>query len=192
MTETTNEVSNNGEGSLVSKVAQAVEAVRAKIASLDGEIDTLTQARAAIMAPPVSKQDFMEYVREDIRRRSKIFPRMMKVKWANKHPFNNFEKLERLMGGAAGGLQAFPYFTGDLMDEGIKLEPTSFFWYFGDVIEERFEQAIEDFDWPADAMPISERRTRIQEIDSQIANLTARRDLMKSKLRSTLGPFWGG
>jgi hypothetical protein len=181
------EETQNGVNPLVAKVVTAADAVRSQIRALDDEIAGLQDQRRKITDAPVSKADFMEYVREDIRRRAKLFPRMLKIKWAERSQYNNFEKLERMFDGHARGLQPFPYISGDLEKEGVDLEPAGFYWYFGDLIEERFEQAIEGLDWPADAMSVSERRQRIEELDSRTKDLIERRDVLTAQLKSALG-----
>jgi hypothetical protein len=182
-----NEETQDGINPLVAQVVSAADAVRSQIRALDDEISGLQQQRRKITDAPVSKADFMEYVREDISRRAKLFPRMLKVKWADRMPFNNFEKLERMHDGHARGLQPFPYISGDLEKEGVDLEPSGFYWYFGDLIVERFEQAIEGLDWPADAIAVSERRQRIEELDSRTKDLIDRRDVLTAQLKIALG-----
>lgn len=171
---------------LVAEVVTAAGAVRSQIQTLDDEIKGLHEQRQSITGLPVSKSDFMEYVREDIRRRSKVYPMMIKKKWGNKAPFNSFEQLERVSGGHGVGLQGFPYLNWDLESMEFKLEPAAFYWYFSEVIQERFELAIQDFNWPTETMPVAERRQRIEAIDAQISDLISRRDVLKAQLRSAL------
>jgi chorismate mutase len=182
-----NEETPGGVNPLVAKVVTAADAVRSQIRTLDEEIKGLHEQRQTITAHPVSKADFMEYVREDIRRRSKVYPMMIKKKWGDKQPFNNFDKLERTNGGHGEGLQGFPYLNWDLENMEFKLEPAAFYWYFSEVIQERFELAIQDFDWPAESMPVAERRQRIEAIDAQISDLISRRDGLKGQLKIALG-----
>lgn len=182
-----NEETPNGVNPLVAKVINAADAVRAQIQSLDDEINGLYEQRKSITERPVSKSDFMEYVREDIRRRSKVYPLLIKKKWGDKAPFNNFEMLERKHRGHGAGLQNFPYLNWDLDLMDFKLEPAAFYWYFSEVIQERFELAIQDFKWPENAMPAAERRQRMEAIDAQISGLLSRRDALKAQLRIALG-----
>jgi hypothetical protein len=182
-----NEETLGGVNPLVAQVRTAADAVRSQIQTLDDEIKGLHEQRRAITEPPVSKADFMEYVREDIRRRSKVYPMMIKKKWGNKQPFNNFERLERTNDGHGDGLQGFPYLNWDLENMEFRQEPAAFYWYFAEVIKERFELAIQDFDWPTEAMPVAERRQRTEEIDTQISDLIGRRDGLKGQLKIALG-----
>ncbi len=182
---------NTGAGGvnpLVAKVIDAAGKVQEKIRELDGEIEALRNLRRSITEPLVSKADFMDYVREDISRRANRFPKMLKVRWANKHEFNVFDKMERLYGGAAGGLQAIPYLSGDIEKMDTALEAPAFFWFFGGLIEERFAEAINDLPWPEDSMPVAERRERIREIDAEIGELTRRREGLQAQLKAAM---WG-
>lgn len=177
-----------GVNPLVAKVIDAAGKVQEKIRELDGEIEALQRLRLQITEPTVSKADFMDYVREDIKRRAGRFPKMLKVRWANRHEFNVFDKMERLYNGAAGGLQAIPYLSGDVEKMDTGLEPPAFFWFFGSLIEERFAEAIDDLPWPENAMPVAERRERIKEIDAEISKLTSRRTTLQAQLKSAM---WG-
>jgi uncharacterized coiled-coil protein SlyX len=182
-----NQETSSGINPLVAEVIAAANGVRSQIRALDDEVATLQKQRQDLIDPPISRADFMEYVREDISRQSKVFPAMLKTKFGNGRPFgNNFEKLERVYAGHGKGLQAFPYFNWSLDDLGFKLEPAAFYWYFTELIQERFELAIQDFDWPTESMPVAERRERIKKIDAQISDLTARRRVLQGQLMSAL------
>lgn len=171
---------------LVVKVIDAAGAVREKIRAVDGEIEALRNLRRSITAPTVSKTDFMDYVHEDIKRRARMFPRQLTKKWANRSEFNVFDRMERMFNGHAGGLQPIPYLSGDIEKMDTGLEPAAFFWFFGALIEERFMEAINDFPWPEDAMPVTERRERIKKIDIEINNLTSLRDGLQAQLKSAM------
>lgn len=189
MTEKT-ETQNAEEGGmspLVAKVIDAAGAVREEIRKLDGKIEALQSLRRTITEPPVSKNDFMDYVREDIKRRSARFPRQLQAKWANKKEFNIFDRMERMYSGHAGGLQPIPYLSGDIEKMDTGLEPAAFFWFFGELIEERFAEALNDLPWPEDAMPVAERRERIKGIDAEINKVSIRRDGLRAQLKAAIG-----
>lgn len=183
----TQNATEGGINPLVAKVIDAAGAVREEIRKLDGEIEALQVKRRSITEPPVSKDDFMDYVREDIKRRSKLFPISLQKKWANRSEINVFDRMERMYSGAAGGLQPIPYLSGDLEKMDTGLEPAAFFWFFGEVIEERFAEAINDLPWPEDAMPVAERRARIKEIDAEIDKVSIRRNGLQVQLKTAIG-----
>lgn len=168
--------------SLVAKVKKAADDVRGQIQALDEEIAVLEEQRRIINNAPVSKADFMDYVREDIRRRSARLPYVLKQKWARDGQYNNFVRLERYF--TNGDLQPIPYINGEVPTPGVNLDPDAFYWYFGGLIIERFEQAIEGLDWPEDTMPVLHRRQRLEDLDAKIQELLSRRDELAADLQS--------
>lgn len=166
--------------SLLAKVKKAADDVRSQIQALDVEIEAFDKQRSAINNAPVSKADFMAYLREDICRRSAHLPHVLKTKWARDGQFSNFVRLERVYSN--GGLQPFPYINGEVPVTAVNLDPAAFYWYFGEMVAERFEQAIEGLDWPEDATPVDQRRQQIEEIDSNLEGLMSRRDALAADL----------
>lgn len=183
----TQNVEEGGISPLVAKVIDAAGAVREEIRKLDGEIEALQSLRRTITEPNVSKSDFMDYVREDIKRRGARFPIQLQVKWAKKNEFNIFDRMERMYCGHAGGLQPIPYLSGDIEKMDTGLEPAAFFWFFGELVEERFAEAINDLPWPEDVMSVIERRERIKEIDAEINQVSIRRDDLRTQLKTAIG-----
>ena len=58
------------------------------------------------------------------------------------------------------------------------------YWIFGDLIEKRFSDALNQFDWPENGISIEERYKRIQEIDQELEQLNEKRDTLASDLMS--------
>lgn len=167
---------------LVAKVKKSADDVRSKIQSLDAEIAALNEARKAIDDAPVSKNDYMEYLRADIARMAARMPQAIKEKWARDGDFRKYGMLERIH--SRSGSQPIPYINGETHGTSVELGPSAFYWYFGDLIAERFDQVLEEVDWPQDAMPVVDRRKRVAEIDSKIDELSRRRSILESNLRS--------
>jgi septal ring factor EnvC (AmiA/AmiB activator) len=169
---------------LVAEMKKSAADVRSKIKALDAEIEELNEERQAINAAPVSKADFMEYLRSDIQRRAARMPQLLQQTFAQREKSRNFEILERI--DSRGGKQDVPYINGDSPVDHVTLGDHAFFWYFGDLIAERFEQVADGLSWPADAMPVAQRRQRIKEIDSKIGSLSAQRNMLEMDLRSVV------
>jgi hypothetical protein len=169
---------------LVAEMKKSAADVRSKIKALDVEIEALNEERRAINAAPVSKADFMEYLRSDIQRRAARMPLLLAQNLTRSGESRNFENLERI--DSRAGKQDIPYINGDSPVDHVTLGDPAFFWYFGDLIAERFEQVVDGLSWPADAMPVTQRRQRIKEIDSKIGSLTAQRNMLEMDLRSVV------
>lgn len=166
---------------LVAKVKKSAEEVRSKIQTLDAEIAALNETRKAINDAPVSKSDYMEYLRADIARMAARMPLVIKEKWARDGSFQKYEMLERIH--SRSGSLPIPYINGETHGTSVELGPSAFYWYFGDLIAERFDRVLDEVEWPQDAMPVADRRKRIAEIDSKIDELSRRRNMLESNLR---------
>ncbi|MCH2222848.1 MAG: hypothetical protein MK097_21375, partial [Dechloromonas sp.] len=95
-----------------------------------------------------------------------------------------------------GGAPAPPGGAIFLQSDGVHIAPESrernraeggeaFYWYFGDLIAERFMAALDMVhDWSEGGLPIADRRKRIAEIDQEIETLIERRDGLIGQLNS--------
>lgn len=159
---------------LLSKLRSAAEAIKAQIHEADNQIAALNEQRRALINAPVSKDDFMGYVRADIQRRAEGYQHRLR-KWARKYDFPlKFAQLER--DHIAGGLQPFPYLDGETPFNNAELDPGAVFWHFGELIAENFSVALDGLEWPEDELPVADRRRQILEIDAEIERLNAQRD----------------
>lgn len=167
---------NTNVKTLLSQLRGAADAIKAQIHEADKQIEALNKERRALADAPVSKADFMEYIRADIGRRAAGYPIRLK-QWARKTNFPpSFVQLERTH--TQEGLHMFPYLDGEAPYNGpiVEFEPRALYWHFGELIAERFSAALDVLQWPADAVSVAERRTRIAKIDAQIQELETRRD----------------
>lgn len=167
---------NTNVKTLLSQLRGAADALKAQIHEADQQIATLNEERSALADAPVSKADFMEYVRADIGRRAAGYPIGLK-QWARKTNFPpSFVQLERTHDQCAP--QFIPYLDGETPYSGprIELEPHALYWFFGELIAERFAAGLDVLQWPADAVSVAERRARIEKIDAHIRELETKRD----------------
>ena len=164
---------------LYSKLRKAAEAVKGEITALDTKISALNSERQSLLDAPVSKEDFMEYVRADIAARAQGYQGALK-RWRRKNEFNSFAQLERRL--KQGGACAFPYLNGEHPIDGTLMDAPAMYWLFGEQIAVRFADAIDCFDWPAETVSIADRRKRVGEIDEELDTLVDKRDALAADL----------
>jgi hypothetical protein len=168
---------------LLSQLRDAAGAIKAQIHDADKQIAALTEQRRALTSAPVSKADFMEYVRADIQRRTVRYQYMVKL-WAKKNPeLLTFPQLEHTH--TLEGVQMFPYLDGEIGHNENEFSPSGIYFHFGDLIAERFAAALEGVAWSSDSVSVAERRRQIAAIDAQIAKLETLRDGLASDLISS-------
>lgn len=168
---------------LVGRIELAAQELKARISHLDTCIDEAFHRRDAILKSPMSKADFMAYVRADIRRLGEAH-RSILVKMVGNSTLSypNFDL-------ASSRNQAqFSYLTGDSIEmaslpgQQPNMTREAFFWYFGDIIEQRFQDALSGMQWANDVMPVDQRRAVVAEIDGEIAAFRKERDELADQL----------
>ena len=173
--------------SILGKLKKVAESVKGEIQALDVQIETLNQKRQELMDAPVSRDDYVTYVNADIAKRGEPFLNRMRQFASGKgrgsaKMSQSFAPLER---GLQAGFHPFPFMNGEDYFDGFNLSPEAFYWYFGDLIANRFMAALDAVhNWDEGGMPIAERRTRIAEIDRQLEELVDKRDTLASQLIS--------
>ncbi|MDE2389313.1 MAG: hypothetical protein KGN35_09590 [Betaproteobacteria bacterium] len=170
---------------LLTKLRSAAEIIKKQIYEADKKIEALLDERASISESRLSKEGFMQYVREDIQRRAAEYPiRMRHLARTTGFPFStSFPQLER--NEKSGNTQPFPYLDGQTYSNGPAWHASAIYWLFGEQIEKRFADALDQFDWPESSMTPDERRKRIAEIDLELEKLNGERDSLASDLMST-------
>jgi hypothetical protein len=155
---------------------------------LDDEISTLNQERQGLLDAPVSRDEYATYVKADIAKRGELFARRINGFASHKGRGSarintSFIALERALNGS--GLQNIPFMNGEDCFDGFNPTPEAFYWYFGDLIADRFMAALDAVhDWPKGGVPLVDRRNRIAELDQAIEKLVDRRDELVSQLNS--------
>lgn len=168
---------------LLSQLRAAADAIKAQIHEADAQIAALNEQRRALTNAPVSKTDFMSYVRADIERRAVSYQQRMKH-WARKNNFPfSFAQLERVH--TLENLQPFPYLDGETPHNMGELDPGALYWHFGELIAERFDLALDYFEWPGDSVSVADRRRQIAEIDAKLIAISAKRDELANDLISS-------
>ena len=178
-------ISNTEVKGLISKLRNAADTIKSQIHEIDQRIEKLFSEKGLLEEAQLTKEDFMFYVREDIRQRAANYPNRLRL-CAKKtgFPFNvSFSQLERNI--KSGTFQPFPYLDGETAHNGSSFDISAIYWLFGEQIEQRFSDAIDQFKWPVNSMTIEERRKRIAEIDAELEQLEEERNSLASDLMST-------
>jgi len=168
--------------SLVRAVHEAADVVIGKIHEADREIAELEAERSSLTESPVSRAEFMEYVRADVERRGSSYKLRLKH-WKGKWFQNTFAKFEKAH--STGIDQTIPYLSAENPFGGAEMAPDAVYWLFGDLIVKRFGDAAEGLPWPEKSVPVKERRARIASLDQQISDLQKRRDALSADLAAT-------
>ena len=173
---------------LLNDLKKAADSVKTDIKTLDEQIHALNGERESLMNSPVSREDFAAYVRADLAKRGELFQYRIKqfadhTGRGNAKLNSSFVALDRVFHG--GRLQNFPFMNGEDCFDGFAPSADAFFFYFGDLIAERFMAALDVVhDWPQGGIPVADLRKRIAEIDHELDTLMTRRDELASQLLS--------
>ncbi|MEF8699251.1 MAG: hypothetical protein V5B33_07975 [Candidatus Accumulibacter sp. UW20] len=157
---------------LLQAVRKAADAILVKIQKADEEMSVLEAERTSLTDSPVSRDDLMAYVRADIARRGAPYQFTLSH-WKNKWFHNAFSRWERAEQGNRN--QAIPYLNAEQSHEGAEMTPGALYFLFGDLIAERFAEALKVLPFPENAVPVEQRRARIAAIDAELDRLNAHR-----------------
>lgn len=156
--------------SAAGELVAAVEDLDKRIAACHGKRDTITSA-------PVSRDDFIGYIKADIAQRGRSFAGAISRQIVG-FP-RDFGRLEHFK--ATGQKLHLSYLTGNLSLPVVVTEEALFF-YMGDRIAERLSDLLSALPWPEDAVPVSQRSKMLADLDKEIAELTKERDALAQQL----------
>jgi hypothetical protein len=161
---------------LIGLIKSSAQTITDKIHELDDRIEALHRERDAYLKAPLSKEDYMSIVAADVKNHGENYARVL-VKSA--------EKADKSMAKARprNGLAILPVFAGDgsFLVQG-NIAPEALCWYFGDIIVQRIGEALDRLSWPEDAVPVAERKLRLEKIDAELAELNRERDELARQL----------
>lgn len=166
---------------LISELRNAAGIIKNQIHAIDQRIEALFIEKEQLEEVPLTKEDFMFYVRQEIKRRAENYKRRLKYhSHKTGFPFNfSYPILEN------NPHLALPFLGTENIHVRNSFEESAIYWMFGDLIEQRFAEAIDQFNWPEASVSIDERRQRIAEIDAELAQLEEERDNLASDLMDT-------
>lgn len=164
--------------SLVAQVKNAADKLKGEIAAIDSRISEAQKELSSLVDSKLTKSEFMEFVTEDIRRKGLVFAGRLKQLVGERR--TNFMRTEGAMKQPGASL-LFPYLTGSYVI-GQQVTDEAIYWYFPEIIRDRFETAIADLEWPEGTMPVEAKRTAIRMIEGRIEALNAERDTLADEL----------
>lgn len=147
------------------------------ISNLDSRIAACHCKRDAITSAPVSRDDFLGYIKTDIARRGRSFAGNI-ARTITSH-YRDFGRLENL--NADGGKLNIDYLTGRIGIPAVITEEALYF-YIGDRTAERLGDLLAALPWPEDAIPVAERAKMLVELDREIDKLTKERDALAQQM----------
>lgn len=161
----------------LSQLRQAAGQLTQEVAGLDQRIAGLYAKRDALTSAPVTKADFLEYIRADLRKRTKRFAYTLSAGLKNVN--KSFSSLERAKDDPAQ-LIRLPY----LADPGLPVDVTeaAMFFYFEDAIVAGVSRQVDAMPWPENAQTASGRSETLAKLDAEIAALEKERDALAHEL----------
>lgn len=157
---------------LISEIKTLADDLKLQVSAIDDQIDDAQRRRSSLTGAAVSREDFIQYVKLDIKRQAERFKRSL---------ITDLERAPKQYPTLDRGIR-LNYLTHDHTLT-MSLTDPAFFFYFGDLVAERISRAIdEDMDWPNGIMPVSERREIVANIDAEIADLSKRRQALSVQL----------
>ncbi len=156
----------------------AAKTLTIEIHRLDGEISALHLERSQMASAPVSRGDYLDFVRHDIATKSERY--LINIRREIKGKKKEFNYLNSLVDQVGGDLR-IPYLTGR---PGVPIEVTEEAMYaiFAPAIVTAVESAINGMDWPDAGLPAGERVPALAALDARIAVLETTRDELASQL----------
>ncbi len=165
--------------SALGQLKSVADNLLAEIGRIDAEIASRVAKRDALLAAPVSKAEFLTYVREDMRQKADYFAKNLGRALVQQE--KSLGAMEAAGRHAAGNLNLY-YLTGSFIPNGGISEGAMYF-HFGDEMTKRVGTLIEDIDWPeAPSEPLDERRQLLVTLNDEIAALEVQRDDLASQM----------
>lgn len=150
----------------------------AEINAVDGKIADCHATRHKLMHDPVSKSEYLGFVKAELDRRAAQFSEQLKRSIAAAP--KGYSELKKALARGAG-------VNVNYLTEGVfpdRVTDAAILFYFGDYISSRFADSLNDLDWPNDAIPSAERDKLIASADAEIDKLTRQRDDLAACLAS--------
>lgn len=158
---------------LLGQIKTAAQTLKEQVTELDTRLADAQKRRDIITRESVSIEDYMRYVRADIKEKGDYF-------WRNylKHDIQKTARQYTALETSIGL---------DYLNPGINrpvvISEEGLFFYFGDLIAARIEQAIRaDMDWATGVMPVAERKKIVSSLDAEILEIRQQRKALTDEL----------
>lgn len=168
---------------LLAQVRSATDKLREDIAQVDAEVRAINAEGEALMATPVSREQFRDYLVADIQRRADL-PKALKLHFERRPEptLLHFGALEaKRQEGRPIGVPVLHFLFGEATEERAAM---AYFWHFGETIGERFVAAMDEagIEWGKESRSLEALRERLTELDKRLAELSGQRSAMVAQL----------
>lgn len=164
---------------LMNQLSAAAKDLKQQVIAMDCKILACQKQRDTLTSAPVSKADFLNYLKADMRRKyehSYFLDSLKRRLGSMSREFGALENIDK-----RGGSQQVAYLTGDAASAVI-IKDEAIFFYFEDVILGRISSLLDAETWPESAVSVEERKTLIADLDGQINNLRQDRKKLTDQL----------
>lgn len=165
---------------LLSKLREAANGIAEEVHELDAKIADLHAQRNKIVGAAVSKEDYLAYVAETLRRKGNTYAIALQREAKNLPSL--FGELEKYMKTSAG--LRLPVFTGSLQVP-TPITEEALCFLFGEQVLARVSDALNGLNWPENAMPVAERRKAISVIENELAEMESKRSALVAQLNQS-------
>jgi hypothetical protein len=164
---------------LLDQLNAAASEVKNQIKDIDNAIVAAQIERNSLTSAPVSKSDFMDYMRADIQHKSGQFTASL-ARHIARISAQGFGTLEAVCGTDAG--IGIPYANG--FTPGGMISHDATYFYFEDLIMKGLEKVASGIEFNPDAVLVVDRKRLIAELDTRIDSLNQERNQLAEKLLS--------
>lgn len=164
---------------LLNQITAAAKDLKQQVLAIDRQILTCQKQRDELTSAPVSKADFLDYLKSDMRRKyqNSYFLDTLKRRLSSmSREFGALENTDK-----NGFSQQVAYLTGDAASAVI-IKDEAIFFYFEDVILGRIASLLDGEAWPESAVPVEERKALIADLDKRIISLKQDRKKLTDQL----------
>jgi hypothetical protein len=154
---------------IVSQLKSAANELLGNVAAIDKQIAELAQQRDALTSGVVSKADFLEYMRAYFQRQGSVLQREIVNSLKDARDFARLERKHESLTTFNGAW----LLTGHMVP--VPVTESALYFYFADTMIERLSLALDDLEWPADAVPVELRRAQIENIKLETDSLLKQR-----------------
>lgn len=154
---------------IVSQLKEAASELLGRVSKIDEQIKGLSAQRDTLTSSNVSKTDFLEYMRAHFKRKGERFEREILNNLGGRREYAQLERELK----AGGGFLGANFLTG--FNAPVVVTEEAFYFYFGDVMVDRLSKALDSLDWSDDAIAVTLRRSHIETIERETAELLQQR-----------------
>lgn len=158
---------------LIAQVRDATGRMIKEVQDVDAQIADLHRQRATLTEGFVTREEYVEYLKESFRRQSLRARDKLLAAFSGPTP-RQFDTLERQAIQGEGITQDFLNLTLIPTD----VTQVAMYLWFGDELADRIGEFLKCLDWPDASVPIAERREMVKTLDREIATLTEKRDAL--------------